>query len=72
MTPLESIVEDLKTLGPERLELAASFIQKLKPSIEPERRAALARTFGCLSAEEADELERVIAEGCEQVDEQGW
>jgi phage terminase small subunit len=37
-----------------------------------EREAALARTLGCLSTEEADEMEKVIEEGCEQIDEHGW
>lgn len=30
------------------------------------------RTAGALSPEEADELERVIEEGCERIDEHGW
>ena len=70
--PLENIVEDLKTLPPDSLETAADFIRRLKPVSQAERRAALDRTFGCLSPEEADELERVIEEGCEKFDEDGW
>ena len=70
--PIENIVEDLKTLPPDRLELVADFIRRLTPVGEAERQAALDRTFGCLSPEEADELERVIEEGCEQIDEDGW
>jgi hypothetical protein len=72
VSPLDNIFEDLKALPPDRLEVAASFIRRLKPISQVEREAALARTCGCLSAEEADELERVIAEGCEKVDEHGW
>ena len=72
MSPLDNIFEDLKTLPPDRLEIAASFIRRLKPISAAEREAALARTFGCLSPEEADELERVIEEGCEQINEHGW
>jgi hypothetical protein len=72
VSPLENIFEDLKALPPDRLEMAASFIRRLKPISQAEREGALARTFGCLSAEEADELERVIEEGCEQIDEHGW
>jgi hypothetical protein len=68
----ENIFEDLKTLPPDRLELVADLIRRLSPAGEAERQAALARTFGCLSPEEADELERVIEEGCEQIDEDGW
>jgi hypothetical protein len=72
VSPLENVVEDLKTLPPDRLEMAADFIRRLKPISQAEREAALARTFGCLSPEEADEMERVIEEGCERVDGQGW
>ena len=72
MSPIENIFEDLKALPPDRLEMAASFIRRLKPISQAEREGALARTFGCLSPEEADELERVIEEGCEQIDEHGW
>ena len=56
VSPLENIVEDLKSLPPDRLEMAASFIRRLKPISRAEREAALSRTFGCLSPEEADEL----------------
>jgi hypothetical protein len=55
--PIENIFEDLKTLPPAKAQ---------------ERQAALARPFGSLSPEEADELERVIEEGCEQINEHGW
>ena len=72
MSPLENIVEDLKALPPASLEVAADFVHRLKRISQADRDAALARTFGCLSPEEADELERVIEEGCEQIDEHGW
>ncbi|MBL8295067.1 MAG: hypothetical protein JNN08_24700 [Bryobacterales bacterium] len=72
MSPLENIVEDLKMLPPDSLELAASYIRRLKPVSQAEREAALARTFGCLSPEEAAEMERVIHEGCEQINEHAW
>lgn len=72
VSPLENIVEDLKALPPPRLQMAADYIRGLKEANGEERKAALARTFGCLSPEEADELERVIEEGCEQVNEHGW
>ncbi len=72
VSPLDHIVEDLKTLPPDRLEMAASYIRRLKPISQAEREAALARTFGCLSPEEADEMERVIEEGCEQINERAW
>lgn len=72
MSPLDSILKDLKALPPDRLEMAADFIRRLKPISDVEREAALARTFGCLSPEEADEMERVIEEGCERINEHGW
>ena len=72
MSPFENIVEDLKSLPPPKLQMAADFIQRLKGVSQEERQAALARTFGCLSPEEADELEKVIEEGCEQINEHGW
>ena len=72
MSPLENIFEDLKALPPDRLEMAANFILRLKPISQVEREAALARTFGCLSPEEADEMEGLIEEGCEQINEYGW
>jgi hypothetical protein len=72
VSSLESIVEDLKSLPPTRLEVAADFVHRLKRISEQERQAILTRTAGALSLEEADELERVIEEGCEQIDENGW
>jgi hypothetical protein len=72
VSPLENIVEDLKSLPPARLEVAADFVHRLKRISQAEREAALARTFGCLSPEEAGEMERIIEEGCEQVNEHGW
>ena len=65
--PLENIVEDLKALPPDRLEMAASFIRRLKPISQVEREAALPRTFGCLSPGEAGEMERVVEEHCEPI-----
>jgi len=72
MSRLDHIVEDLRSLPPDRLAMAADFIRRLQPVSKEEREAALARTFGCLSAEEAREMESVIEEGCEQVSEHSW
>ena len=69
---LENIVADLKSLPPAKLEVAADFVQRLRRISEEERQGILARTAGALSPEEADELERVIEEGCENIDEHGW
>ena len=72
VSPLENIVEDLTSLPPARLELAADFVHRLKQISEEERQTILAQTFGSLSAEDADAMERAIEEGCEQIDERGW
>jgi hypothetical protein len=53
VSPLENIVEDLKSLPPARLEVAADFVQRLKRITEEERQAVLARTPGALTAEES-------------------
>ena len=72
MSPLENIDEDLKSLPPDKLELAADYIHRLKRISQEERQAILARTAGSLSQETADEMEKAIEEGCERVDESHW
>ena len=72
VSKLEAIVEELKTLPPERLETAASYIHRLHSSSRAERKAALKRAAGSLTNEEVDELARIIEEGCEQIDERDW
>jgi hypothetical protein len=72
VSPLENIVEDLKSLPPARLEVAADFVHRLKRISEEERQAVLAQTAGSLSPEDADAMERAIEEGCEQINEHGW
>ena len=72
MSVLSAIIDDLKSLAPDRLELVAAYVRRLKPLSGDERKTALERTFGCLSRGEADLWDRVIAEGCEQINEHGW
>ena len=72
MSKLEPIVEELKTLPAGKLAEAASYIHRLKETSAVERRAALNNTAGALTAAEADELARIIDEGCEQVDAHQW
>ena len=72
MSSLETIVEDLRSLPPGKLDLAADYIQRLKRISQEERQAVLKRTSGSLSPEEANELEKAIEEGCERVDERDW
>jgi hypothetical protein len=72
MRDLESILEDLKTLPPGRLESAADYIHKLRTISGAERTSIIDRTAGSLTQEEGEELARIIEEGCEQVDERDW
>jgi hypothetical protein len=72
VSPLENILEDLKTLPPAKLEVAADFVHRLKRISDEERQAILTRTAGALAPEDADEMERLIEEGCERIDEDGW
>ncbi|HEX7362973.1 MAG TPA: hypothetical protein VF283_20975 [Bryobacteraceae bacterium] len=72
MSGFEAIVEDLKSLPPEKLEVAADFIRRLKPFSQTEREAILARTFGSLSQEDAEAMQEAIEKGCETIDEQSW
>jgi antitoxin (DNA-binding transcriptional repressor) of toxin-antitoxin stability system len=68
MSTLEMTFEELKSLPPAQLAEAAGYIHRLKlASVEP-RREALERSFGCLTAAEAEDLERAIAVNCERID----
>jgi 2,3-bisphosphoglycerate-independent phosphoglycerate mutase len=69
MTKLDAVIEDLRALPPSNLERAVDYSQRLKLITDQERYAIIDRTAGSLTREEADELERIIAEGCEQLDE---
>lgn len=66
------IVEELKTLPPSSLDQAAKIVHQLKENSRAGRMAGLMSTAGCLSKEEADELERIIEKGCETMDERDW
>ncbi len=72
MSKLEFILEELKTLPPDRLERVADYVRRLGAGNQAERRAALLRSAGSLTEDEADELERIIEEGCEKIDERDW
>jgi hypothetical protein len=65
---LESILEDLKSLPPHRLQSAADYLHRLRAISDSERDAIIDRTAGSLTAEEGEELDRIITEGCERVD----
>ena len=60
MSAIETIVEELKTLPPQKLAAAAGYIHQLKATTDVERRRALDRAYGCLTEEEATALEQAI------------
>jgi len=72
MSALEAIVEDLKTLSPEKVEDAAWFVHALVVDSSKARGAMLRRTATALSAEDVDEMEEAIAETSEDVDDHAW
>ncbi len=72
MTALETIVEDLKRLPPARIDDAAWFVHGLIESENGSRAAVLKHTATALSAEDVAEMEKAIAEACEEVDEHVW
>ena len=72
MSSIEKVYEDLRTLTPDKLAVAADFVHRLAWLGEQERRAIFTRTAGALSATEADELEQAIESGCEKIDKPGW
>jgi hypothetical protein len=63
VSKLEVIVEELKTLPPDRLDSAADYIHRLKTIGRAERQAIIERTAGSLTPEEGDKLARIIEEG---------
>jgi len=72
MSTLEIIVEELKTLPPGKLDEAAGYIHRLTEISQVERQAALDRAFGCLTEEEARQMEKAIHEHCERIDPREW
>jgi len=72
MSELEMIMEELKTLPPQKLKDAAGYIHSLSEIGRTNRRAALERAFGSLSEEEASEMEKAIEANCERIDASDW
>ena len=72
MSALETIVEELKTLPPASLKAAAGYVHQLKLASVADRRRALDGAFGCLSAAEAEDLERAVQSNCERIDAGQW
>jgi len=68
MSALETAIEELKALPPNKLAEAVSYLHSLRETSNEERLAAWKSTGGSLGKEEADELERNIEESCERID----
>jgi len=71
MSALEIAVEELKTLPPDKLAEAVRYLHGLHEQSQAERLAALEQSGGSLSPEEADAMERALAD-CRQVDRNEW
>jgi hypothetical protein len=71
----QQILEDLDRLSPELQRRAQELVHELalsttRPKGTPGRE--LLRFAGILDDESAAEMERVIEEGCERIDPDGW
>ena len=72
MSELEIIVEELKTLPPQKLQEAAGYIHRLFETGQANRKMAIERAYGSLSVEEATEMEAAIEANCERIDARDW
>lgn len=72
MSGLRDIVHELETLPADKLEEAGRLIHGLKQEASIDRKKLLEKACGNLSQEDANELERVIEEGCEKIDANSW
>ena len=72
MSALEAIIEDLKVLSPGKVDDAAWFVHALVVDSTQSRDAVLKRTATALSSEDVDEMEKAIADTCEDVDDHVW
>lgn len=72
MSRLETVVEELKALPPDRLERAAEYIHGLQRIDRTERNAILRSTAGILVGDRGEEFARIIKEGSDQVDGRDW
>lgn len=71
MSTLEMIVEELKSLPSEKLEVAAQYVHQLKEASFSERRSVLERLAGSWTAEEADAMEQTLKD-CRKIDPREW
>jgi len=72
MSALEAIVEDLKTLPPDKVEDAAWFVHALVVDSVSARAAMLKRTATALSGADVAEMEKAIAQASGEVDDHVW
>jgi len=71
MSRLETVVEELKALPPDRLERVAEYIHGLQTVDRTERNAILRSTAGILGGERGEEFARNI-KGSDEVDGRDW
>lgn len=71
MTTLEALVEELKGLPSEKLEVAAHYVHQLRENTLSERRSVLEQLAGSWTQEEAAEMEHALKE-CRKVDPREW
>jgi len=71
MSILETAMEELKAIPPHKLPQAVSYLHSLRELSQAERVAALEASGGCLSPEEADEMEHALAD-CRRIDANEW
>ena len=72
MSRLETILEELKALPPDRLERAADYIHRLQTVHQAERNAILRSASGIMEGDRGEEFARNIDEGCEHIDGPDW
>jgi len=65
MASINHIVEDLRSLPPQKQDVAADLIRRLKATGEGSSPLSLSLTSGSITDAEASELERIIEDGCE-------
>lgn len=72
MTKFEAIVKELESLPAEKQQQVGHYIHTLKESDRKARTRSLKAVAGALSPDVVNELDQIIAEGCEQVNPDGW
>ncbi|MGB8353607.1 MAG: hypothetical protein WCD79_06955 [Chthoniobacteraceae bacterium] len=67
MSELEMIMQELKTLPPQKLKDVAGYIHSLSEIARTHRQTALEQAYGSLSEEDADVMEKAIKANCERI-----